>query len=103
MFFKSQKTNGFYLESTKTKNLHAFETIYGIACIASIWLNIIAVDYIKNYKSCKKKVYIRFNKKNGNGKPGRIHSTFRLGLALFKLSFASVINFNLKTNFKLYL
>ena len=48
MFFKSQKTNGFYLESTKTKNLHAFETFYGIACIASLWLNIIEVDYIKN-------------------------------------------------------
>ena len=36
MFFKSQKTNGFYLESTKAKNLHAFETLYGIACIASL-------------------------------------------------------------------
>lgn len=48
MFFKSQKTNGFYLESTKTKNLHAFENLYAIACIASLWLNIIAIDYIKN-------------------------------------------------------
>lgn len=56
MFFKSQKTNGFYLESTKTKNLHAFETLYGIACIASLWLNIIAVDYIKNHNHVKNRI-----------------------------------------------
>lgn len=103
MFFKSQKTNGFYLESTKTKNLHAFETIYGVACIAAVWLNIIAVDYIKNYKSYKKKISIRFNKKNKNGKPVRILSTFKLGLTLFQKVFFSPINFKLKTNFKLYL
>lgn len=103
MFFKSQKTNGFYLESTKTKNLHAFETIYGIACIAAVWLNIIAVDYIKNYKNYKKKISIKFNKKNKNGKPVRILSTFKLGLTLFKKVFFSPINFKLKTNFKLYL
>lgn len=44
MFFKSQKTNGFYLEETKAKNLHAFETLYGIICLASLWLNILGVD-----------------------------------------------------------
>lgn len=103
MFFKSQKTNGFYLESTKTKNHHAFETIYGVACIASLWLNIIAVDYIKNYKNYKKKINIRFNKKNKNGKHIRILSTFKLGLSLFKKGLSSSINFKLKTNFKLYL
>lgn len=103
MFFKSQKTNGFFLESTKTKNLHAFETIYGVACIASLWLNIIAVDYIKNYKNYKKKINIRFNKRNKRGKTIRILSTFRLGLSLFKKVLASSINFKLKTNFKLYL
>ena len=103
MFFKSQKTNGFYLESTKTKNLHAFETIYGVACIAALWLNIIAVDYIKNYNHCKKKINIRLNKKNKNGKLKRILSTFKLGLYLFKKVFSSTINYKLKTNFKLYL
>ncbi len=103
MFFKSQKTNGFYLESTKTKNLHAFETIYGVACIASLWLNIIAIDYIKNYKNYKNKINIHYNKKNKNRKPSRILSTFKLGLTIFQTVFTSRINFKLKTNFKLYL
>lgn len=103
MFFKSQKTDGFYLEDTKTQNLHAFETLYGVICIASLWLNIIAIDYIKNYKSLKKKVDIRFNKKNKNGKPKRILSTFNLGLTLFNIVIFSYIDYNLKCNFKLYL
>lgn len=103
MFFKSQKTNGFYLESTKTKNLHAFENLYAIACIASLWLNIIAIDYIKNKKHVKNKINIRYNKKNSNGKLVRILSTFKLGLKLFSMVFKSNINYNLSCQFKLYL
>ena len=103
MFFKSQKTNGFYLESTKTKNLHAFETLYGIACIASLWLNIIAVDYIKNHNHVKNRINIRYNKKNSKGKLIRILSTFKLELKLFLTVFKSQINYKLKCSFKLYL
>ena len=103
MFFKSQKTNGFYLESTKTKNLHAFETLYGIACIASLWLNIIAVDYIKNHNHVKNRINIRYNKKNSKAKLIRILSTFKLGLKLFSIVFKSQINYKLKCSFKLYL
>lgn len=103
MFFKSQKTNGFYLESTRTKNLHAFNNLYGIACIASLYLNIIAVDYIKNHEHYKSRVNIKYNKKNKNGKLIRILSTFKLGLILFHKVFNSQINFKLKFNFKLYL
>ena len=29
MLFKSQKTNGFNLEKTKTRNLHAYENLLG--------------------------------------------------------------------------
>lgn len=103
MFFKSQKTNGFYLEDTKTKNLHAFETLYGVICIASLWLNIIGVDYIKNYNHLKNKLNIRFNKKTNTGESIRILSTFKLALTIFKKVFNSLINFKLKCNFKLYL
>lgn len=103
MFFKSQKTNGFYLESTKTKNLHAFETLYGVACLASLWLNIIATDYIKNYHYLKYKVNIKFVKKQKSGNKLRILSTFKLGLTLFKKVYSSFINYKLKFDFKLYL
>ena len=103
MFFKSQKTNGFYLESTDTKNTHAFETLYDIACIAALWLNIIALDYIKNYSHIKEKLNIPFSKKTNTGKHKRILSTFKLGLTLFKNVYYSTIEYALKFNFRLYL
>ncbi len=103
MFFKSQKSNGFRLESTKTKNLHAMETLYGVACIAHLWLSIIAIDYIKNYTHKKHIINIRFNKKTKSGNLIRILSTFKLGLTLFTRVYKSHINYLLKTNLKLYL
>jgi hypothetical protein len=98
MFFKSQKTNGFYLESTKTKNLNAMENLYGIACIAHLWLSILGIDYIKNYNHVKNKINIRFNTNNK-----RILSTFKLGLYLFKRLCHGLINLSIKFNFKLYM
>lgn len=102
MFFKSQKSNGLNLEKTKTRNLHAMETLYGIACIVHLWLSILGIDYIKNYNHVKHKLNIPFNKKV-KGKTIRILSTFRLGLTLFKRLFNSIFNLKIKTNFKLYL
>lgn len=103
MFFKAQKTDGFYLEKTKTRNSLAFENLYGILCIAQLWLAIIGTDYIKNYRHYKKTINIRFNKKTKSGHRIRILSTFKLALRLFHAVFNSSINFRLKTNFKLYL
>lgn len=54
MFFKSQKTNGFNLEKTKTRNLHAYENLYSLVCFAGLWLTIIGIDYTKNYTHVKK-------------------------------------------------
>lgn len=100
--FKAQKSNGFYLEKSKTKNLHAMETLYGVVCISQLWLSILGLDYIKNYNHVKNKINIRFNKKV-NGKTIRILSTFKLGLTLFKRVYNRHIDFILKTNFRLYL
>ena len=102
MFFKSQKSNGLNLEKTKTKNLHAMETLYGIACIVHLWLSILGIDYIKNYNHVKQKLNISFNKKV-KGTTIRTLSTFRLGLTLFKRLFNSIYMLRIKTNFKLYL
>lgn len=103
MFFKAQKTNGFYLESTKTKNILAFENLYGIVCIAHLWLSILGLDYIKNYNHKKHILNIRFNKKTKSGKIIRILSTFKIGLTLFKRVYYSYINYIIKCNFKLYM
>lgn len=110
-FFKNQKTNGFYLEATKTKNLHAMETLYGITCIAHLWLTILGIDYIKNYNHKKHILNIPFNKKEYTKKKDgsitrktvRTLSTFKLGLSLFKKAYYSYFDYHIKCNFKLYL
>ena len=43
--FKNQKSNGFRLESTKMKNIQSFKTMFGIMCVALLWLTIIGVEY----------------------------------------------------------
>lgn len=103
MFFKSQKSNGFNLEKTRTRNLHAFENLYSIICFAGPWLSILAIDYTKNYAHVKKYLNIRYVKNNKNGKPIRILSIFNLGLTIFRRCFNSYINYKIKTNMQLYL
>ena len=102
MLFKSQKTNGFNLEKTHTRNIIAFENLYSLVCIANVWLTILGVDYIKNYHHYKKKVNIRYTRKC-NGRFERIISDFNLGLTLFRRLFNSTISFIIKCNMKLYL
>ena len=84
MLFKSQKTNGFILEKTKTKNLHAYENLYSLVCFAGLWLTIIGIDYTKNYPHVKKNLNIRFVKYGKNKKPIRILSLFNLELTILK-------------------
>ena len=103
MFFKSQKTNGFNLEKTKIRNLHAYENLYSLVCFAGLWLTIIGIDYTKNYNHAKKNLNIKFVKNNKNGKPIRILSIFNLGLTIFRMCYNSYINYKIKTNMQLYL
>lgn len=46
--FKSQKSNGFRLESTNTQKIEHFISLFTIMCIALVWLTIIGADYIKH-------------------------------------------------------
>lgn len=99
--FKNQKSNGFYLESSKVRNIHAFKTLFGLMCIALLWLTIIGVDYSKNKNHFNNHFKLRISKKNGSGRK-RTLSLFNTGLTLFHMAFNSYIYFNLKCNFILY-
>ena len=99
--FKNQKSNGFYLECTKMRNLLSFTTLFTLVCVASLWLTILGADYSKNknhYKNCFK---IRYSKRNGNGNK-RIISLFNTGLFFFNLAFETTKYVLLKFNFLLY-
>ena len=98
--FKSQKTNGFNLERTYTRNIRAYETLYGLVCIASVWITIIGIDYSKNYSKVKHKLNIKFTKSSNSRI--RIMSLFNLGLTVFNKLYNSCINLPIKCNFQLY-
>lgn len=101
--FKSQKSNGFYLESTSISNLKAFETMYGLCCFASLFLSIIGINYCKNqygiqYKNCK----IENIKNRSNNTKNRIRSYFEIGLILFNKSYYSSVYIFIPFTFKLW-
>lgn len=99
--FKNQKSNGFYLEATKMRNIQAFSTLFTLVCVALLWLTILGSDYCKNQNHFKNFFKIKVSKKNGGGFK-RILSLFNTGLIFFNLAYDSCRYVNLKCNFILY-
>lgn len=99
--FKNQKSNGFYLECTKMRNIQAFTTLFTLVCIATLWLTILGADYSKNCNTYKNWFKIKYSRKNGNSKK-RTMSLFNTGLFFFNLAFESSRYVLLKCNFMLY-
>lgn len=102
-FFKSQKSNGFYLESTTISDLKAFETMYGLCCFAVLFLNIIGISYCKNAHGRQyKHVQIEYMQKSKENKRERIRSNFEIGLILFNKACYSQVYIYIPYTFKLY-
>ena len=98
--FKSQKSNGFRLESTNTKLIDHFISLFTIMCIALTWLSIVGSDYARNKHSYHIKVRDVHHHKGK--KSTRYYSFFNLGLTIFNLCYYNYVNFSLKFNFVLY-
>ena len=98
--FKSQKSNGFYLENTVNASLKYFEVEYMMACLGVLFLTIVGADYTKNSK-CYRKCKI-VTHKNCHGSKIRILSLFNTGLTLFKRAFNSSIYIRIPFHFILY-
>ena len=98
--FKNQKSNGFYLENTVNASLKYFESMYSLACVASLYLTILGSDYAKNtrcYKNLKIKTHCIVK-----GIKTRTMSLFNTGLTLFHKAFNSNIYIRLPFSFILY-
>lgn len=98
--FKSQKSNGFRLESTNTQKIEHFISLFTVMCIALVWLTIIGVDYVKNKHHYTLK--IRDVRKHKDNSTTRLYSFFNLGLTIFNLCYYNTVDFTLKFNFILY-
>ena len=98
--FKSQKSNGFRLESTNTQKIEHFVSLFTIVCVALVWLTIIGVDYSKNKHNYH--IKIRDTRKHLNKFSTRLYSYFNLGLTIFNRCYYNFVDFVLKFNFILY-
>lgn len=98
--FKNQKSNGFYLEKTGVKHLHAFDNLYSLVCIATAYCICLGTDVSKNSK-CYKNLGFR-TVRIVKGKVTRVISLFQIGLKLFHLSLNSSKYYRLPFTFKLY-
>ncbi len=98
--FKSQKSNGFRLESTNTQKIEHFISLFTVMCVALVWLTIIGVDYVKN----KHHYYLKIRdiRRHNDNTTSRLYSFFNLGLTIFNRCYYNEINFFLKFNFILY-
>lgn len=86
--FKNDKSNGFYLECTQIRNIHAFTTLFTMTCIAMLWLTTLGIQYSSLKNQIATNLKIRTSKKNGQGKK-IIISLFNVGLIWFSLLYQS--------------
>lgn len=106
--FKNQKSNGFYLEATQTRNIHAFASLFTLMNVAILWLTIIGADYSKAGRISKyfKLPYSKRVSTNSSDKKKvkyrRCYSIFNTGLLLFNLAYESPHYYNLRFDFILY-
>lgn len=98
--FKSQKSNGFRLESTNTQKVEHFISLFTVMCVALTWLTIIGADYIRSKNKCH--IKIRDVRKHINNTRTRLISLFNLGLIIFNRCYYNTVDFTLKFDFSLY-
>ena len=98
--FKDQKSNGFNLEKTATRNLQAFSMMYTCVNICILYLVCISTYYTRHKGKFYSDVKIRYFSVV-NGKNKRRYSLFQVGLMLFKRAFGSTKYIKLPFNFVL--
>lgn len=100
--FKSQKTNGFYIEECGIKKIHAFRNLYSLVCIANIFLTCLGTEISKNSKCYKNIGFVTTRRNTKTNNRYRVISRFRAGLILFKMAINSSRYFRLPITFTLY-
>ena len=98
--FKSQKSNGLYMESTVKADIKYFTSMYTIACFTTLFLTIFGSNFTKNSK-CYRNVKITTHK-TSNGIRKRVMSLFNVGLTLFNCAFNSSKYIRIPFSFTLY-
>ena len=75
--------------------------MFGITCIAILWLTILGADYVKNKSRNNTNIKV-YDVKIVNGKPVRMMSLFNIGKKIFQTLYNTYSKYKLKFNFILY-
>ena len=96
--FKDQKSNGFDLQKTGTRNLQAFSMMYTCINICILYLTCVSTYYTRHKNKLYSDVKINYFTII-KGKRARKYSIFRVGYILFKRAFGSKKKIHLPFNF----
>lgn len=98
--FKDQKSNGFNLEKSSTRNLQAYSMMYACVNICILYLTCLGTYYARHKGKYYKDVKIRYF---GivKGKRQRKISIFQVGVILFHRAFNSLKYIKIPVNFQL--
>lgn len=81
--FKNQKSNGFYLESTQTRNIHAFTSLFTLMNVAILWLTIIGADYSKSGNRIAKHFKIPYSRRVTAGCSNNKNANYKRYYSIF--------------------
>lgn len=99
--FKDQKSNGFNLQKTGSRNLQAFTMMYTCVNICILYLTCLATHFTKNKNGLYSHVHIHYFSVS-KGKNVRIMSVFQVGLELFKHAYNSEMKIYIPYTFILH-
>lgn len=81
--FKNQKSNGFYLEATQTRNIHAFASLFTLMNIAILWLTIIGINYSKSSNKIAKYFKFSYSKRVTSGCSNNKRANYKRCYSIF--------------------
>lgn len=81
--FKNQKSNGFYLESTQTRNIHAFTSLFTIMNVAILWLTIIGAIHSKSGNKVSKLFRIPYSRRVSSGCSNNKNANYKRCYSIF--------------------
>ena len=79
------------------RNLQTFATMFGLMCVALLWLTLLGVNYTNRQKKGKVEIKIRCCRKEE-----RLFSLFNTGLLYFNIAYNSNRKIKIECNFVLY-
>ncbi len=96
--FKDEKSNGFNLEKSNVRNIHAFSMMYTCVNICILFLSCVGTYYTRHKGKYYSDVRIRYFS-IVKGKRKRRMSIFQVGLTLFKRAYNSLKYIRIPFNF----